>query len=233
MLVLAHRGASRAAPENTPAAFELADRMGADGVELDVRLGPGGRLVVHHDALPDDDAELAALADLADVLDACGSRMVVNVEIKNLEEEPGFDPTMAVVGPTIEELTGRGRRQAHRWLISSFSWPTIEQCRALAPGIPTAYLVVEPTAEAIERTAAGGHSAIHPWVGSLTPDVVRRCHRAGLAVNTWTCNDPARLVQLAGIGVDGVCTDVPDVALDALGRGAAEPAVTPRWGTPG
>ena len=44
------------------------------------------------------------------------------------------------------------------------------------------------------------------------------CHRGGLAVNTWTCNDPVRLVELAGLGVDGVCTDVPDVALSALGR---------------
>ena len=47
------------------------------------------------------------------------------------------------------------------------------------------------------------------------------CRRHGLAVNTWTCNDPTRLVELAGLGVDGVCTDVPDVALDVLGRSDA------------
>jgi glycerophosphoryl diester phosphodiesterase len=63
----------------------------------------------------------------------------------------------------------------------------------------------------------------------VTAEFVDRCHAAGLAVNTWTCNDPARLVELAAIGVDGVCTDVPDIALGALGR---EPALTPRWAVP-
>ena len=52
MLVLAHRGASRDAPENTPDAFRLADRQGADGVELDVRLHRSGQLLVRHDPLP-------------------------------------------------------------------------------------------------------------------------------------------------------------------------------------
>jgi glycerophosphoryl diester phosphodiesterase len=57
--------------------------------------------------------------------------------------------------------------------------------------------------------------------------LVALCRRHGLAVNTWTCNDPARLVELAGLGVDGVCTDVPDVALEALGREHA--AADPSW----
>jgi glycerophosphoryl diester phosphodiesterase len=61
MLVIAHRGASAAAPENTPDAFRLADRMGADGVELDVRRTPDGRLLVAHDPLPDDVADVDAM----------------------------------------------------------------------------------------------------------------------------------------------------------------------------
>jgi glycerophosphoryl diester phosphodiesterase len=56
---------------------------------------------------------------------------------------------------------------------------------------------------------------------------VARCHRSGLSVNTWTCNDPVRLVELAELGVDGVCTDVPDVALTALGR--TEASADPMW----
>lgn len=233
MLVLGHRGAPRAAPENTPAAFERADEMGADGVELDVRLAPGGRLVVHHDMLPSAPDLVAALPSLADVLDACGARMLVNVEIKNGADEPGFDPSLAVVGATIAELVGRGPVSAHRWLISSFSWATIERSRREAPSIPTAHLVVEATDELCARAADAGHAAIHPWANSLTADVVRRCHAAGLAVNTWTCNDADRLAELAAMGVDGVCTDVPDAALAALGRGGRAPAVSPRWGTRG
>ena len=228
MLILGHRGASAAAPENTPTAFVLADELGADGVELDVRLVPDGRLLVAHDPLPESIAEIDALgcASFAEVLDACGTRMVVNVEIKNWHEDTHFDPTAKLVEPIIDELLRRGDDDAHRWLISSFSFRTINACRAYAPQIPTAWLCYEASPATIERTADGGHAAIHPWEPALTADAVAACHEAGLIVNGWTCNEPARLVELAAMGVDGVCTDVPDVARQALG---GDPAVTPRW----
>jgi glycerophosphoryl diester phosphodiesterase len=230
MLVLAHRGASAAAAENTPEAFALADRMGADGVELDVRRTVTGRLVVAHDPLPEtlDGVDAPGPATFTDVLDACGDRMLVNVEIKNSKTEPGYDPTMAMVVPIIDELRRRGPGAADRWLISSFSWSTVAACREYAPEIATGCLTSAPVDEpTIERLAAAGHRALHPWEAQLDEGLVARCRRHGLAVNTWTCNDPARLVELAGLGVDGVCTDVPDVALVALGR--ERPAADPSW----
>jgi glycerophosphoryl diester phosphodiesterase len=231
MLVLGHRGASHAAPENTPAAFGLADSMGADGVELDVRWIGDGRLLVAHDQLPlaVDEVDAMDLPLLDDVLDACGNRMLVNVEIKNWPADTWFDPTMAMVAPVIDTLRRRGPAAARRWLISCFHWDTIEACRALAPEIPTAWLVTAIGPERIDPIAAAGHAAVHPHESTVTVDFVERCHAAGLAVNTWTCNDAARLVELSAMGVDGVCTDVPDVALVALGR---EGAVSPRWATP-
>jgi glycerophosphoryl diester phosphodiesterase len=230
MLVLGHRGASDAAAENTPEAFALADRMGADGVELDVRRLADGRLLVAHDPLPESLADIEALgvATLAEVLDACGDRMLVNVEIKNSKAESGYDPTMAMVVPVIDELRRRGPSAAHRWLISSFSWSTVAACHEYAPEIATACLtsaaVDEPT---LARLAASGHRALHPWDAQVDDTLVALCHRNGLAVTAWTCNDPARLVALADLGVDGVCTDVPDVALRALGREAA--VAEPLW----
>jgi glycerophosphoryl diester phosphodiesterase len=230
MLVLAHRGASAAAPENTPEAFALADRMGADGVELDVRRTPDGRLLVAHDPLP---ASLGAIdatgaAPLSDVLDACGDRMLVNVEIKNSKVDPDYDPTLAIVGDVLAELRRRGPAWTDRWLISSFSWTTVAACRDLAPEIATAALTSGPVDDAaLGRLAAVGHRALHPWETQVDEALVARCRQHGLAVNTWTCNEPARLVALAAIGVDGVCTDVPDLALDALGRSG--PAAQPAW----
>ena len=221
MLVLAHRGASVDAPENTPAAFALADRMGADGVELDVRRAADGRLLVAHDPLPDSLADVDALgaATLTDVLDACGDRMLVNVEIKNSKSDPSYDPTMAMVAPIIDELRRRGPQARQRWLISSFSWSTLAACRELAPDIATGCLTSAPVDEAtIERLAATGHAALHPWEPHVDESLVALCHANSMAINTWTCNDPARLVELAELGVDGVCTDVPDIALSSLGR---------------
>jgi glycerophosphoryl diester phosphodiesterase len=230
MLVIAHRGASAAAPENTAAAFELADRMGADGVELDVRRAPDGRLLVAHDPLPNDLAEIDAMAPatLDEALDACGDRMLVNVEIKNWPADPDYDPAMAIVEPVIDALRRRGSAARHRWLISSFSWETLDACRALATDIPTACLTMgEPSSDTISRLAAAGHAALHPWEPHVDEVMVAACHDAGMVLTTWTCNDPVRMTHLASIGVDGVCTDVPDVALTALGRTVADTA--PRW----
>jgi glycerophosphoryl diester phosphodiesterase len=228
MLVLAHRGASVAAPENTPEAFSLADTMGADGVELDVRWIGDGRLLVAHDQLPLSVAAVDAMAlpTLDEVLDACGDRMLVNVEIKNWPTDTWYDPSMEMVGPVIDTLRRRGTDAAHRWLISCFHWATIEACRVMAPDIPTAWLMYGVRPERIDQIAAAGHAAVHPQESAVTAELVDRCHDAGLAVNSWTSNDPDRLAALAAMGVDGVCTDVPDVALAALGR---SPQVSPRW----
>jgi glycerophosphoryl diester phosphodiesterase len=231
MLVLGHRGASAATRENSPEAFRLADEMGADGIELDVRRVGDGRLLVAHDPLPDalDAVDGLNLATFDDVLDACGDRMLVNVEIKNWPTDAGFDPTMTMVAPIVEQLRRRGSAAVSRWLISSFSWDTLEACRAAAPEIATAWLVSTLSADRISRTADAGHTAVHPWEPHVTAEFVAQCHDAGLAVNTWTCNDPIRLVELADLGVDGVCTDVPDVALGALGRAGRPAAVNPSW----
>ncbi len=226
MLVIGHRGASVAAAENTVQAFVLADAMGADGVELDVRRAPDGRLIVKHDPLPTD-STLDEYPELGEVLEACRN-MLVNVEIKNSIGDPDHDSSLAVVEPTIDEMRRHG--SLDRWIISSFDWATIERCRAVAPDIATAYLVMEATDAIIEKTAAGGHAAIHPHAPTITAAAVERCHDVGLAVNTWTCNDVDRIRELEAFGVDGVCTDVPDVALGALGRRLG-PA-TPRWGRP-
>lgn len=222
-LIIAHRGASRAEPENTLAAFRRAVEMGADGVELDVRRTGDDRLVVHHDARLADGREIRGIAagelpevvpSLTGALDACEG-VFVNIEIKNDPSDPDFDPTDWVLQRVGVELAGRGAD--HRWLISSFRWETVERCRRLLPGVRTAWLVVDLDDDMTDRCARHGHDAIHPWVGSVTPEKVAAAHRRGLAVNTWTCDDPVRMAELIALGVDGICTNVPDVALAVRG----------------
>jgi len=231
MLVLGHRGASDAAPENSPEAFALADAQGADGVELDVRLAPDGRLLVAHDPLPLVVAEIDALdlPSLDDALEACGDRMLVNVEVKNWKGDADHHAPVVIAQPVLEVLRRHG--PSERWLISSFSWSTVAACRDLAPDLATACLTSSPVGPAtIEQISAAGHAAVHPNELLVDAVLVARCHEAGLAVNAWTCNDAGRLVELAALGVDGVCTDVPDVALRALGRDGVDAA--PRWPAP-
>lgn len=222
--VLAHRGASRVAPENTVEAFRLARALGSQAVELDVRRSADGVLVVHHDPLlPDgraigdvDAADLPEhLPDLGSALDACAG-MWVNLEIKNDPHEPDFDPTDRIAEQTLALLAER--HDDDRWLISSFRLETIDRCKAQQPAIRTAWLVVDVPDDVIATMVARRHDALHPWVGSLLRSHIDACHGAGLAVNTWTCDDPARMAELIEWGIDGICTNVPDIALGVIAR---------------
>lgn len=196
--------------------------MGADAVELDVRRTRDGVLVVHHDArLPVGDGgsviadaradELPAhVPTLGDALDACDG-MWVNVEIKNDPREPGFAADDDIADETIAHLLARGTDE--RWLISCFRIETVDRCRALAPQIRTAWLCGLVPAGTPALLVERGHAALHPWVERLDRSTVDACHAVGLEVNTWTCDDPARMAELIEWGIDGICTNVPDVCL--------------------
>jgi len=234
--VIAHRGASRVAPENTVGAFQRAVALGADGIELDVRPTADRVLVVHHDAaLPDGRAIVACRAaelppsipDLATALDACRD-VTVNLEIKNDPRDPDFDPADRLADAVVDLLAGRDEPH-DRWLISSFRLATIDRVRRLAPALATAFLTVTADGAAIASCVEHGHGTWHPWVDALDGEAITAAHRAGLRVNVWTCNDPEQATQLAEWGVDGIVTDVPDVIVAALAevspaRGPATPA---------
>lgn len=217
--VMAHRGASKLEPENTVAAFRRAADLGADAVELDVRRTSDGVLVVHHNPQLADGTVIAqvnaaglpaTVPTLTAALDACEG-MWVNVEIKNDPGEADFDPTESIADDTVALL--RSRHQDHRWLMSSFRIETIDRCRQLSTAIRTAWLSVQVPDDVVDGLLAGGHSALHPWVGGLQHHHIRACHYAGLQVNTWTCDDPLRMAELISWGIDGICTNLPDVAL--------------------
>src|SRR5579862_9086264 len=228
MLVLAHRGAHEpAAPglrENTVAAFQAAGALGADGVELDVRRTADGALAVHHDpALPDGRrigaitrAELPAwVPSLTEALDASAGLALVDVEIKNSPFDPDFDPAHEIARQVAAALAGRTGL-----LVSSFNLITLDAFRQADPATPTGWLTLPgyDQGDAAATAAAHGHSALNPPDAATTPEVVATAHAAGLMVVTWTVNDPARLTELAAIGVDVVVSDRPDLAVGAATR---------------
>ena len=224
--VLAHRGASKVEQENTTLAFRRALEMGADAVELDVRRCATGELIVHHDAKLSDGRAIIAttktdlpvhIPTLSEALDACGS-MWVNIEIKNDSSEPDFDPSEQITQEVVEFLRQRGSTE--KWLISSFRRETVDTVRKLMPELKTAWLVMTVDNAELEIVAKQmseqGHCAIHPWVKSLTEQLVITFHKHGLKVNTWTCDNASRMKELVDWGVDGICTNVPDTALAVI-----------------
>ena len=220
--VIAHRGASRVERGNTVAAFERAVELGSDGIELDVRRTADGLLVVHHDAVLGDGRVIVEtprselpfyLPSLAEALDACAGAWV-NLEIKNDPGEPDFDPDDAVVGGSLPSSSGAAR--ADRGWCRRSGW---RPSTAAAPSPPTCPRRGSSSRSGSTRRRCSPNAAMPrciPWVDTVTEDVIARCHAAGLAVNTWTCNDPAWARELAAWGIDGICTDVPGVLLDAL-----------------
>lgn len=232
-LVLAHRGARTVAPENTIEAFTVALAQGADGVELDVHRTADGALVVHHDA---DAPGLGVLAELGveeiraarpeiptldEVLDACRGSLV-NVEVKNLPGDADFDDSHEAARLVVELLDARGFEDDV--LVSSFNLASIDRVRALAPAVPTGLLSmfgVDPF-DALDLCVAKGHGALHPFIGILPAGaataVAARAHDLGLRVNVWTVNDGDEIARLAAAGIDGIVTDVPDLARARLSR---------------
>ena len=224
--VIAHRGASKAERENTLAAFRRAGEMGSDAVELDVRRTADGKMAVHHDAALADGRLICELNAselpeyiplLPEALDACAG-MWVNIEIKNHPIDADFDATDALAATVAAHLAERG--EDHRWLISCFHRPTVDAMRTLRPEVRTAWLTEGVRDEDCERVAREmanmGHTALHPYTKHLNRNCVEVFHRHGLQVNSWTIDDPARMAEVIEWGIDGICTNVPDVALQVI-----------------
>jgi glycerophosphoryl diester phosphodiesterase len=244
-LVVAHRGASARVPENTLAAFEAAVADGADVVELDVRLTADGIPVVLHDpdvsattegtgfvhelSLRDvkgldasrGDGERQEIPMLAEALEAIRG-VGVNLEIKNLPGEPGFDsPREATLEATLDVLGDL--RFGGPVLVSSFNWLTIERARELAPGVRTGFLTiaaVDPWASLV-YVRAHGHDFVLPQAPALAaagPDFVRDARRDGVRVGTWVVDDEDDLTTLFSWGVDAVATNDPRLAVEVRDR---------------
>ncbi|MDQ1458005.1 MAG: glycerophosphoryl diester phosphodiesterase [Actinomycetota bacterium] len=234
-LVLGHRGASHARPENTLSAFAMARELGADGVELDARRSADGWIVVHHNpgvegfglivehgftALRAAHPEIPTLVE---ALQACAG-MIVNVEIKCLPWEPDADTDRVVVRAVGEIVRAavRAGPPGSEFIVSSFDLGAVDASLAFAPEITTGWLTSgQEIATAAPIATAHGHAWLNPdRVSALraSPEAIADARRSGLRLNVWTVDDPKEIATLAAVGVDAIITDVPDVAFDALER---------------
>lgn len=231
----AHRGASADAPENTRAAFAEAERQGADGIECDVRRCKSGELLVFHDEDLGRLAELpVALRDLPlselrgrrvlgseetiptldEALGSASERMLWNLELK-VDRHAEAEPLARAVVSWV-----RRRGVGDRVLLSSFHPLALLTCRRLAPELATAYLWLADSFHPIWHglwLRMTSSAAVHPPVRAVSARSVERWRRLGLCVNAWVSNQPEQMRRLAGAGVDGILTDHPARALQALG----------------
>jgi glycerophosphoryl diester phosphodiesterase len=229
-LVFAHRGGSKLAPENTIAAFDRGLAAGADGLELDVHLSRDGVVVVHHDRLLDRTtratgllrertaAELAPLnvPTLAEVLARYPAARVI-IELK----ESSADLARAVIDDV-------GRAGAvDRVCLGSFSAGVLRAARAIDPRVATSGGRMDVRL-ALYRTWCYLSPGRVPYQAFQVPEIsgstrvvsprfVKLAHKAGIAVQVWTVDEPEDIRRLLDWGVDGIISDRPDVAVEVVG----------------
>jgi glycerophosphoryl diester phosphodiesterase len=244
--VLAHRGASSTHPENTLQAMGAAVEVGADFVELDVRLTADGELVVLHDfdvSRTTNGIGLVHEMTLAQVraLDASGERRLgtvvptfgevlrhlsgrvgIDVEIKNLPGEPAFDSPREAVA---EACVGLIREAGFEGpvIASSFNWLSIERIREIAPDIPTGFItsaLIDPWAVLV-YARTHGHGFILPQAPAVFEagqPFIDAAHEAGVRVGTWTVDDAEAVERLYDLGVDAIATNDPAMAVPIRDR---------------
>lgn len=229
--MIAHRGASAYAPENTLAAFELAVAQGADMLELDVHLSADDQPVIIHDETLERttsgagrvrDFPLRALKrldaggwrgrefrgqrlqSLQELLERFRDRVGFAVELKaGSSRYPGIEDR--VVGLLqIYGVTGRT-------LVLSFDHAALEVVRAVDPDVGRVALVDRPVPEDVTAVVPSGTTAVGLPARAVTEQRVRAARRAGLDVYTWTVNGLARMDRLIAWEVTGIITDAPDV----------------------
>jgi glycerophosphoryl diester phosphodiesterase len=237
MEIIAHRGASRSAPENTLPAFRLAWKQGADVAELDIRLSRDLRVVVMHDATARRTggvdrkvcdltlAELRALdfgrwkgakwagtriPTLEEVIQTVPAGKRLLIEIKS---GPAIIPKLRKV---LDE-SGKDRRQ---FILQSFSLPMMRAAKRAFPDIEAGWLcsLKQPTAakaaaeaDALVRQAtAAGMNGLH-LRGSTFMDVrmVKKMKAAHLKFRLWTMDSAPVARRLAGLEIDGIITNRP------------------------
>ncbi len=214
--VIAHRGSSWDEKENTLPAFERAIAEGADFLELDVQVSADGALVVFHDLDLDRLTPLAGplrrrpLAELAEVgiptleqvIELARGRIGIMAELKS----PHLYRRRGLVERATRLLSGED-------VVVSFQRRALLEARRLRPELR----LLQHVGLGVSIRAAAGYAwAVGLWDARATPRGIARAHALGLLVTVYTVNDTARMRELAELGVDGIFTDRPRLAREAL-----------------
>ncbi len=240
-LILAHRGASFHAPENTREAFELAFQQGADGIELDAKLSADDEVVVIHDEgverTTDGHGRVSSLTlnqlralnagvsnasrfltsripTLNDVVEEFGRRGIINIELTNYST-----PHDSLVEKVCALVRRHGIQK--NILFSSFLGRNLSKAALLLSEIPRGLLALPGWMGIWPRSFGfmlGDYQALHAHLSDVDLQQIQRVHRLKRSLHVWTVNADADLLRLKDWAVDGIFTDDPQMAVRVLGR---------------
>ena len=223
--VFAHRGASEYAPENTMSSFFLGLKLGANGIETDVRKTKDGVLVLFHDDTLErvigkeggvGDYTYSELLEMRVRNDKTGTEDIV-VSLEDFLKYFGYrDLTFAI------ELKEKGTEEAvlamlekygmrEKTVITSFEFECIQKVKELDPTWRVGYLVSDFNEERIEKMKAIGGEQFCPQAKNVTADKVALWHEMGYNVRAWGVTNVKVMKQAYDGGVDGMTVNFPDL----------------------
>lgn len=251
-LILAHRGASSQAPENTLAAFELAWRQGADGIEGDFRLTRDGHVVCIHDSntkrttganLVVADSTLAELRALdagswkgaafagtqmptiGEVLDTVPTGKKIFLEVKSGPETV----------PALRQALAESGLEDDQVVVISFDAEVLKELKRVAPQYTTSWLV--NFREKKDGTRKPSYAAVLATLSEIRADGVSfgkgltdasfldRLAQEGLQRHVWTVDEQDIAERFRGLGVQSITTNVPQPIMAALGIAPSSPGL--------
>lgn len=233
-IVIAHRGASRAAPENTLSAMKKAIEFGADYAECDVFQTKDGEIVLFHDEEMERttgkegmiwDYTLAELKELEvgswfseefrgepiptllEVVRLVKGKIMLNIEVK----VSGNDPDIA---QKVVDII-RSENFEKECMVTSFEKPVIEKVKHIAPDLVTGFIFDE---EHPPDIFAGSWEVVCCKRNIVDGEFVQKAKHSGKKLFVWTVNYPAEMRKFIDLGVDGIITDVPDILKEVLAK---------------
>jgi glycerophosphoryl diester phosphodiesterase len=240
-LVVAHRGASGNAPENTMAAFRRAIQQGADMIELDVRMTKDFHVIVHHDRTVkrttgrpgyvwDLTLQQIRMLDagswfhprfageqiptLRQVLEMLPEHMMVNIEVKT-----DGDPRQRLALEEVCILIIMEKHCEQRAIVSSFDHAFLTRMHSLYPVIRTGALYMplrdirKSPSSIAKRTGA---SAFICAQNHMSEKLLRDARSRKMLTATYVVNEAGQLREALRLGVDAVITDYPGKIVRAL-----------------
>ena len=242
--VVAHRGGSSLAPENTLAAFRKAMELGVDMIEIDVAQTIDSVVVVLHDDMVDrttngtgridsltwdevktldagswfsEQYKYERIPTLDEVLELVNGQAILLIEIKGGSEQfPGIEKR------TVEAIKDFN---AGPWtIVQSFNEKAVERVKILDPEIKTYYLLggnfTDYYREFSKTTGKPSQSYRYDGLGVyhklLTAGAIDSLRKEGLEVFVWTVNEASDMSEMISAGVDGIISDSPDVLIGLI-----------------
>jgi len=231
--IIAHRGFSGTAPENTLTAFRKAIESGADYFELDVHKTKDDSIVVIHDASVNRTSSNNIKGRITKM--EYSELASVKVGYPGKFGDKYIDERIPTLSKALELAKGRIKvcieikvhdaeqevirivnelAMNDQVIIFSFYSDVLVKIRELDPVIPTLFLIRDADGKTIDHVLEIGSNAIGVGPGTrLTGEYIRAAHDQGLEVWRWTVDDPKLMRELMELGLDGLITNFPDAAL--------------------